>query len=80
MLDRQDPIGVSTFPLGRCSRCLPSGVLVLFPVGERVIVAPDAPAHAPLAAHLDDPHCGRLVGVECMLPASPKLDRPDMAR
>ena len=51
---------------------------MLFPVGERVTVAPDAPA--PLAAHLDDPHFGRLVGVECMLAASPKLDGSDTTR
>ena len=36
----------------------------MFAAEERVIVAPDAPV--PFAAHLDDPRCGKLVGVECM--------------
>ena len=75
-MSRLGPANVSTFPLGRwilhgsddAARCLQSGVLVVFRVGESVNVAPDAAV--PLAAHLDGPRCGKLVGVErnqCML-------------
>ena len=87
MLDRQDPIGASTFPVGRT--ILHGGgdapdvvhqviVRVMFLVEKLAVVALTLPSRLPLP--FIDPRCGKFVEVECMLPAFSKLDRSDMMR